>query len=1798
MSSATELSGGTYTAVAEEKSSLGNGPGKSETRTFVVNTNAPEVTLNSVSTPSNDTTPSFSGTASEVLPVTVKVYKGSKAEGTVVASAEAIVLLGNWGPVSSSTTLSSGTYTAVAEEKSSLGNPTGKSEPRTFVINTEPPEVTLNAVSTPSNVTTPSFSGTASESLPVTVKVYKGSKAEGTVVATAEGSVAGGKWGPASSSPALSSGTYTAQAEEKSSLGNATGKSETRTFVINTEPPEVTLNTVTTPSNNTKPSFSGTASETLPVTVKIYKGTKAEGAPVATAEGPVTSKKWGPVSSATTLGSSTYTAVAVETSSLGNAAGESAPVTFVVNTEPPEVTLAAVSTPSNDTTPSFSGTASESLPVTVKVYKGTEAKGTVVASAEATPSGSKWGPVSPATTLSSGTYTAQAEEKSSLGNATGKSESRTFVINTEPPEVSLQAIKARSKATKPTFHGKASEAGPVTVHVYPGKEAKGTETASYSVTLAAPGEWEVVASPALANGVYTVIATEPSGLGNAEGKSETRTFEVDTNPPEVTLNSVTTPSNNTKPSFSGTASETLPVTIKIYSGSKAEGSPVATAEAAVSGGKWGPISSSTGLTSGTYTAVAVEQSSLENAPGESAPVTFVVNTSPPEVTIEAPLTRSNENKPAFKGTASEAGTVTVHVYKGTEAKGEEAAKLSATVAEGKWTASVTGVLADGKYTVQATEPSAIGNGTGSSAADTFEVFTKPPTVTMEALKERSNESKPTFKGTASEAGVVTVHVFKGKEAKGTEAASLKATVGPKGEWAVAPATGLADETYTAVATEPSAIGNPDGQSSPPRTFTVFTQPPTVKITKGPEGRSKQTKPTFEGEASETESVTVHIYEGTGTAGKEVLSLTATVSGEHKWHVTMTTALADGPYTAVATEPSSIGNPQGASAQDTFEVFTGPPTVTLEPPKGRSNETKPTFKGTASEPGSVTVKVFTGKEAKGTEFTSLTATVGPKGEWSGAPTTPLPEGIYTAIASEKSAIENEEGKSPARTFEVFTEPPTVKITQPPGKRTNQSKPSFEGEASETQPVTVHIYEGTSTNQVAEYAAPVSEHKWHVTATTGLADGEYSAIATEPSSIGNEAGESTRTVFKIYTRPPALACTPPSPKSSDGSPAFGGGSNESGLVTVRIYKEIKKPEDEEATLTANVSGEKWQTVHVTPELVDGSYIEVASQNSDIGNAAGSCEASFEVNKKAPIVVLAEPPTPSKNTTPSFSGETSEKGTVTVAIYEGTTPEGGQAVATVEVSVTGSCSAKALCKWTTKPIPALFTGTEAHVYTAVAEQKSSLNGAEGVSAPQTFEVDTTAPKVTLTALPHESNKNRPAFSGTASDPKEEVTVRVVKDSEPKKGEATTVKATVSSGRWSAPALAMALTDGEYTAVAKQLSSIGNAEGESAPMTFIVNTRPPSVTLEQIPSPTADAAPSFSGTATDPREKVTVHIFRGPSTEGQEVASVETVEGAVGPWTSPSLAVVGESLEDGEYTAVAVQPSSLGNHAGESKPITFTVEVQPPIVTEPSASASRTQALVNAFVDANGGRLSMCHFEYGTTTEYGKSAECAFALATVPEGCAWAPPPAPKPECEFPLNFSVHVFAHLFKLAAGTTYFFRLVTENEHDNGRQAVGEGSFRTANTEVVEETPSQKTGTTTKTGTTNLPSDAVLAATIIKELAPSGKSATISKLLKSGGYRATFKIQEAGTAVIGWYYLPRGASLSKKSAKKGPKPVLVAAGKATVSATSAATIKIGLTPAGRHLLKTLGKIKLTARCTFTPSGKTTPIVTLQSFTLKH
>ena len=142
------------------------------------------------------------------------------------------------------------------------------------------------------------------------------------------------------------------------------------------------------------------------------------------------------------------------------------------------------------------------------------------------------------------------------------------------------------------------------------------------------------------------------------------------------------------------------------------------------------------------------------------------------------------------------------------------------------------------------------------------------------------------------------------------------------------------------------------------------------------------------------------------------------------------------------------------------------------------------------------------------------------------------------------------------------------------------------------------------------------------------------------------------------------------------------------------------------------------------------------------------------------------------------------------------------------------------------------------------------------------------------------------------------------------------------------------------------------------------------------------------------------------------------------------------------------------------------------------------------------------------------------------------------------------------------------------------------------TASSLTASSTATGgvlgsTSTSISSAQIATLLERELTPGGNAAKVATLLKTGGFTITFKALEAGTAVIDRYQVPPAATLAKKSKAK---PILVASGRATFSAAGTAKIEIKLTAAGKHLLKSNKRLKLTAKGIFTPTGKRTVIAT--------
>ena len=328
---------------------------------------------------------------------------------------------GKWSTSGLSKLLWTGTFTAVAKEKSGLGNAEGESAKVTFEVNTTAPTVTIVQPATPSNKTEPSFSGTASERR----KWWCTSSKAPRKWATASTTASGGKWSTSGLSKALSTGNARSRRTRRRSAVWATRKAKRDvTFEVDTEKPVVTLAQPLTPSNKAEPSFSGTASEATEVVVHVFEGTTE----VATAKATASGGKWSTAALTKALTSSrgTFTAVAKEKSGLGNAEGESAKVTFEINTEKPVVTIAQPTTPSNKTEPSFSGTASEDTEVVVHVFE----RLTEVATASTTAAGGKWSTSGLSKALLTGKhiYTAQATEVSGLGNEEGESGTVSFEV--------------------------------------------------------------------------------------------------------------------------------------------------------------------------------------------------------------------------------------------------------------------------------------------------------------------------------------------------------------------------------------------------------------------------------------------------------------------------------------------------------------------------------------------------------------------------------------------------------------------------------------------------------------------------------------------------------------------------------------------------------------------------------------------------------------------------------------------------------------------------------------------------------------------------------------------------------------------------------------------------------------------------------------------------------------------------------------------------------------------------------------------------------------------------------------------------------------------------------------------------------------------------------------------------------------------------------------------------------------------------------------------------------------------------
>jgi Bacterial Ig-like domain/PKD domain len=424
--------------------------------------------------------------------------------------------------------------------------------------------------------------------------------------------------------------------------------------------------------------------------------------------------------------------------------------------------------------------------------------------------------------------------------------------------------------------------------------------------------------------------------------------------------------------------------------------------------------------------------------------------------------------------------------------------------------------------------------------------------------------------------------------------------------------------------------------SAPITFFIDTKPPAVSMT-ALKAQINTPTPELTGkvgsEPGDIPKVQVKIYKGPAAGAEVAVEGEATISVAGKvssWSYKSPSNLAEGTYTAQATQLDEAGNAGVSTPPVTFTIDTLPPTVTMNPPALLSNNRKPTFSGTASDLTPVTVVVYAA--ATGTTKVAESTSKGPAttgGTWTSSPVSPeLPnvsgKHAYWVAATQTDEAGNSTTTAPRVKFVVDTEAPTVALNAPP-RRMNNRTPSFSGAATDTTAVTVEIFKLEQQPVIGNCEKPGTPFATATAQGTGagwesspanhaLPDGNYIAIAVQTSAAGNHCGETAGTFFTVDTVPPRVTTDYPGPTVTGGSVAVGGtaGTSQGDLpsVTVRLYagEAVAEGQTPIRVHAATVAGGAWSETFAG--LPPGVYTARAEQADEAGNVGVSGPRTFHL------------------------------------------------------------------------------------------------------------------------------------------------------------------------------------------------------------------------------------------------------------------------------------------------------------------------------------------------------------------------------------------------------------------------------------------------------------------------------------------------------------------------------------------------------------------------------------------------------------
>ncbi|PWG78006.1 Ig-like domain-containing protein, partial [Pararcticibacter amylolyticus] len=1088
--------------------------------------------------------------------------------------------------------------------------------------------------------TKPIISGTSEANAIVTL--YQDGSSTKLADVTASGS---GTW---SYTPTIdlteASHSFTATATDQS--GNVSALSAALSFIVDLTAPDVPVISSVAGKNaagytrQSKPTMSGTTEVGSDVTLYL------DGSTVRYADASTNASGVWVFSPSANLSEGEHFITAKAYDKAGNSSVLTAAFNFIVDTTAPVAPVISDISGKNaagytqQSKPVVTGTSEANI--TVSLYL--DGSGTKLADATANGSG-VWS-YTFISDLADGAHSITAKATDLAGNVSVSSAAFSFTVDkTAPAAPVISALSGKNAAgytqqTKPTVSGTAEANTTVSLYL------DGSSTKLADVTANGSGVWSYIFTTDLSEAVHSITAQSTDLAGNTGVQSAALAFTVDKTAPAAAA-TITMSSRNAagytkilKPAISGNAEANGKVRLYL------DGSTTLLAEVSVSSSGVWSYTFASNLTEKPYTLKAVIVDAAGNVGPDSDVFNFIVDATAPAIPVVTTVTGringeyTKVSRPTVSGTA-DPNTVVSLFLNGNSTTTNRLTDNIPVGADGKWSYELTSDLPAVRHFFMALTTDAAGNSTLLSSPFYITVDLTAPDAPTVAMASRNAAgytklTKPVVSGNTE--GFATIDIF--VDGNPTKAASV--TASSVGSWSYTFTADLAESQHTIVAVATDRAGN-TGIGSSVFTFTVDKTAPVTTVTqvsgRNAAGYTSQSKPVVSGTTKANAIVSLYL-DGSLTKLVDV-----TADGSGTWSYTFVSDLADGAHSLAADAIDLAGNTGLKSAAFTFTVDTSVPAVPAEPtvPGGNgsaTNDTTPTFSGTA-EPGASVTVVIDGQ-------TYGPAIAGSDGKWEIAVSPSLSEGNHTV----KVAVTDKAGNTSESTEKIITiktdKPATPEQPTVPGgngSATNDTTPTFSGTAEPGTKIEV-VIDGKPYGPVY---ADQNGH-WELVINPALAEGGH-IVTVKATDIAGNISESAETTITVKTDKPVTPEQPTVPggngsATNDTTPTFSGTAEPGTKIEVVIDGKPYGP------VYADQNGH-WELV-INPALTEGGHTVTVKATDIAGNVSESAETTITVKTDKPVT--PEPPTvpggngsATNDTTPTFSG-TAEPGTKIEIVIDG--------------------------------------------------------------------------------------------------------------------------------------------------------------------------------------------------------------------------------------------------------------------------------------------------------------------------------------------------------------------------------------------------------------------------------------------------------------------------------------------------------------------------------------------------------------------